>query len=360
MYKNSKANFRQLAYISIPTLAVFLSACGGTSSSPGTSSGGGGGTTIPPSIYVASYESALWQCPISDGGVINGACNGLTNIIESTNSFICVQGVTLQTFNNINYAYVSDNQADVIWKCALDESGAFNSCIGLDSESSMAFYKPRGVTFKAFNGTMYAYVSGASGNGTSLMQCAMTESGSFSGPCVPQNNESDTDWDGTQNSAFQTFNGIPYLYVNSAQQLWKCPLTADGQVASTCTAYQIYPEDVGGTAGLSFASFNNTIYSYIGSEGVVVSQCTMNASGDVSGVCATTTNTPPFTGTIGVAIQAYAGNSYAYITDQSNTVWQCLIDNSTGAISNTCTAMINSNTGFNSTINVAFSAVLPN
>ncbi len=287
-------------------------------------------------VYVADESSQLWHCPINSAtGTFNGSCTALTNspaFLETTN-------VTLQAFNGITYAYVSD-YTDKIWQCPLNTStGGFEgACIALTN--STAFIKTSNVTFQSFNGITYAYVAAHT---NALWQCPINPAtGTFSGSCTALTNT--TAFQATFSVNFQSVNGNRYAYVSDlSNTLWQCPInTITGTFSGACVALTNSPAFYQ-TNNVTFQSFNGSAYAYVSDASDTVWQCPFNAStGTFNGACTALTNVPAFALSGSVTFQSFDNTTYAYVGDDSNNLWQCPINTSTGAFNGSCVGLTNS------------------
>ena len=240
-----------------------------------------------PYIYVCDVNTAipvLWQCPMTESGIIgnNSRCNGLSG------GFGPVAGTTFATFNDQRYAYVSDQSAN-LWQCSMTATGTIGNnsqCTRLVNSSSGGFAATYGVTFASFADTTYAYVSDNESN--VMWQCPMTANGAIaSGGCNGLLN-SNTTINATGFNpyiggiTFESFAGVTYAYVSDNANVWRCQMTANGTIANNgyCDALVDSNGYILAPVAVTFESFAGTNYAYVSEDtGGQVIQCPLTESG---------------------------------------------------------------------------------
>lgn len=240
--------------------------------------------------YVASWPDGLvYQCGIK----LDGSLEQCTALTPNGTVYPFAQGITIATVNGIQYAYVSDNVANV-YQCSLNNNGTFNHC-DLTPTANTPTWVPVSTTFTTVNGTQYAYVASDEGN---VYQCSLNiggaTNGSFNVCAVLIPNSGYPSWL-PKAVTFATFNQL-YAYVaDDNGNVFQCSLNANGSF-NLCATTPVLDEPTWNPRAVAFETFNGTQYAYVANFGTNISlpgsifQCTLNAEGKFT----TCIDTPEF------------------------------------------------------------------
>lgn len=280
----------------------------------------------------------------------NNFTNPVTYVVHAADGTTNSYSVTV-TLGGQLFGYVADEDSH-IWQCPMASNGTFSAaCAQLSNSTSPGFKSTNEAVFKAFNGSMYSYVTDSSQN---LWQCPMNATGGFNSGCTASTNSGN--FSSTGAVAFHKFNGTDYAYVaDGSANLWQCTLAADGTLVNCVSATPIPTFTLG--SSITFQTFSGQVYAYVTDFSQDVWQCTMGANGIAVGGCVPLTNNSPFNATSSVTFQTFNNQSYAYVTDGSTNLWQCPVTTSTGAFGVNCVALhanISPDFWFGATTNVTF------
>ena len=244
------------------------------------------------------------------------------------------------------YAYVAD-YSNGVEKCTLTEIGAFSSCVVAVDTATIS--SPAYITFKAFNGTQYAWV----GNSNGSYRCTLATDGSGDlTDCMLAVEYGSGASAGIQ---FATVNGREYIYFTqfNSNDIDSCLVNSDGTINSlTCNYYHNAAIKY---AGLTTAVVNETPYlyaaDYYGSGNTY--QYSLNSMTGLPENEVNLTNTGisnalryPYS----LTFAAFNGIQYAYVTSYYAPVTkQCPVNND-GSISNSCTSVDNSQSWYSMSI----------
>ncbi len=279
--------------------------------------------------YITDFDylsaGAVWQCLFSPS-------NGLLSACATTGSgFDHPLGISFETVNSVDYAYVTNALTNTVETCDVDSgSGNLTSCA---SSSLLSTDILIDITQQSFSGSDYLYVADAVQE--SILQCKIDSTtietaniycidsgtaGVFSNP--------------PSSVTFQVVNGTTYGYVNEPESgiVWQCTVnTSTGQFTGCVDSGPIGFEAPYVT---TLGTVNSVLYAYVSDVDFdTVWQCEVDA---VTGALCDCTNAAqnigdPLDSPIGVSFQTFAGTSYVYVGELVNgDIQKCTLNATTG------------------------------
>jgi len=236
-----------------------------------------GSGSIPPNI--------VYTCLLNNNGTFN-TCN-------SSGPFVGASQVAFATVDGTQYAYVADyGSPGAVWQCQISVfDGALFGCM---SQDIVTWGHPNGVTIQTINNTQYAYISDFNSGQSAIYQCTIdSTNGSFSS-CgnIPAPRHSWAPWE----VAFQSIGGTQYAYIADSTDpgpynagfIWQCMVNPTDGSLHQCS--QLSPQFASLTSpykepfGVAFATVNGTQYAYVSDGGTSrgtyqVYKCTLNSNG---------------------------------------------------------------------------------
>lgn len=191
--------------------------------------------------YVAQADTGpgtdVWLCQINQTTGIFTNCQTTGDDYHWSNVF----DVTVESFDN-QYAYVTDNNSSKIVRCTINQTdGTFlaGSCIDM-TPSGTPWISPSAVTFASFNGTKYAYISDQNGE---ILQCALNQTTGEFVSCISNV------YSGGQNVfgvAFSTIESTTYAYISILSgQVWTCAVNnLTGEFFACAEQFPTFSDDL--------------------------------------------------------------------------------------------------------------------
>jgi hypothetical protein len=355
---NNVSNSVSLTIVSTPLVNATLSASAITTNNTFTINfnESGYGTnivsaTLPGSMsYVGNSTCTVTQqnpsCALTvNAGNTPGTYTITPQLISGSATLSSTPSPLTTTVSLPLFMYVSDYSANV-QKCAIDPASGslLSACAPINSHGT-AFTHVSGITFNTFASQNYAYIGDAS---SFLWQCPLNANGDFSTACTALTNTG-TAFTSTRNTTFYTFAGTTYAYVSDdSATLFQCSINAStGRFSGACTALTVSGSASSEIFNTTFNTVNGVTYAYLGDHSGILWQCPMdNTTGQFSAACTPLTNDIPFIASVGITFATYNGQTYAYVADDTANVWQCPIDNTSGAFSGSCIGLANSQQAF--------------
>lgn len=276
--------------------------------------------------YVASgFNNVVYQCLTNSDGTLSNCIPspafGAPNWIP--------ESITFATVSGIQYAYVASWPDGIVYQCTLDSQGSLATCTAL-TPSGTVYTHAAGISFRSINGIQYAYVSDDIAN---VFQCSLNNNGTFN-TCNPTPTLAVPAWVPVS-TTFATVNGTQYAYVASDNgNVYQCSINIGGLTNgtfNTCTITPTSGAPVWLPKSVTFASFGANQYAYVSDDNGHVFQCSLNSNGTFN-LCSTTpTSGVPAWSPRSIAFATFGGTQYAYVTDFGTgislpgNVYQCTI-----------------------------------
>jgi len=178
------------------------------------------------------YRCTLW----STSDALNGnfqQCNTAVNLAGIPHNIV------FATISGTQYAYVTDPVGGHVNLCTLNpnDPGIFSTCTptGAPNTSPGLWITPAGIAIAtAGNGHSYAYVSDNSANG--VFQCLINNDGTLSLACTKVTTSEN--WNPSAMNV-ATINGKQSLYLSDSSTVYQCPINNDGSLPNTCPSMPI-------------------------------------------------------------------------------------------------------------------------
>ncbi|VEB38949.1 secreted protein [Legionella sainthelensi] len=277
--------------------------------------------------YVASgFNQIVYKCQVNSDGTLS-RCEPAHS--PGVPSWI-PESIAFATVNGIQYAYVASWPNGVVYQCTLNSEGSFDTCNALTPTGTFYSYAA-GITFATINGIQYAYVSDDVAN---VYQCTLNNDGTFN-TCIPTPTASTLGWIPVS-TTFATIGGAQYAYVASDNgNLYQCSLNFGGLTNGTFNSCTIITPASGSPNWLpksvTFATFGANAYAYVSDDNGDVFRCSLNSDGTFN-QCSET----PGAGILDwsprtVAFETFGGTQYAYVADYGTAtslfgdIYQCTL-----------------------------------
>jgi hypothetical protein len=256
--------------------------------------------------YVASgFNNVVYKCFVNADGSLN-KCepSPLTGAPAWT-----PEAITFTTVGGIQYAYIASWPDGMVYKCNLNAKGSLAQCIAL-TPTGLVYTHASGVSFATINNIQYAYVSD---NIANVFQCSLTNDGSFN-VCHPTPATDTPNWL-TVSTTFNQVGGVQYAYVSSDNgNVFQCGVNGDGnfgicQITPSTAAPVWLPKSV------TFATFENKQYAYVADDSGFVFQCRLNTNGTFKLCLPVPILGAPEWNPRAIAFATIAGVQYAYVAD---------------------------------------------
>ncbi|MDR3491355.1 MAG: hypothetical protein P4M12_04830 [Gammaproteobacteria bacterium] len=219
--------------------------------------------------------------------------------------------------NFTNYGYVSDVNANQIFKCTINSTGGFENCVD-SGNTGIPISVPLGIALNSSFNRAYIVLT----NNNQVLQCPIDSNGNL-GNCIDSGNTG-IDFNHPISLAFNKLNTLAYVTDQNANSVSVCPITAGGSFGNC--------RDSGNTGaafdapvGIFINSSGN--FAYITNQGGSnnVFKCPILANGNF-GACSNA-NVSGFVFTKPDNLVLNTANSIAYITDSSlQKVYQCTVN----------------------------------
>ncbi|MBI2785145.1 MAG: hypothetical protein HYX60_02080 [Legionella longbeachae] len=261
--------------------------------------------------YVASgFNEIIYKCPVNSDGTLKECKPAHSHGVPSW----IPESIAFATVNNTQYAYVASWSNGIVYQCTLNSEGSFDICNALTPTGTVYTYAA-GITFATINGIQYAYVSDDVAN---VYQCSLNNNGTFN-VCNTTPTSSTPGWIPVS-TTFAAINGIQYAYVASDNgNVYQCSLNLGGATNGTFNICTIITPTSGAPSWLpksiSFATFGVNLYSFVADDNGNVFQCSLNSDGTFNQCLKT-----PSTGVLdwsprAIAFETFGGTQYAYVAD---------------------------------------------